>query len=140
MLRYKHLLPEKDISILDEKLSYKCVLLSEMKATASYRNSLCRQLINSGCKYFMAWGTECETWHDSMDTAVLEKSNYDEVPADEMVITTWHDGESIVDVLRFAKIDACKSYTDEPLNELLVLDTSEQNRKAVVQEYFENTR
>jgi hypothetical protein len=84
----------------------------------------------------MAWGLDCSLWDDSVDYANIEKCGDGGIPDDQFVITTWHTGDTLEEVVRFAKIDAISSYTDEPLTNLLVLDLRDEGRAEVIKELF----
>jgi hypothetical protein len=62
-----------------------------------------RWLVASGVRYALAWGRDCEAWHDAIDDAHLEAFDYGEVPDDRLVMTTWHEDEDLEDVFWFAK-------------------------------------
>lgn len=85
----------------------------------------------------MAWGPDCSLWDDSIDLANIEKFKDRAIPDEQFVMTTWHEKETLQEVLRFAKIDAAVSYSNEPLNDLLVLDFSHENRAAFIEEAYD---
>ena len=85
----------------------------------------------------MAWGPDCSLWDDSIDWANIEKFKDRAIPDGQFVITTWHEKETLQEVLRFAKIDAAVSYSNEPLNDLLVLDFSHENRAAFIEAAYD---
>lgn len=78
------------------------VLLGEARAGAIWRNEILEWLQRAGCLYFIAWGEDCETWHDAMDHVHLEAFNYD-VPDDKFMMTTWHARETMKEALWFAR-------------------------------------
>jgi len=57
----------------------------------------------------MAWGKECGSWDTSVDIANLEKFDFNEVPEDHFVTTTWHDDEPLSVIFWFSKHNACHS-------------------------------
>ncbi|MCA9560068.1 MAG: hypothetical protein KC583_16085 [Myxococcales bacterium] len=96
-----------------------------------------RLLVDTGCVYAMAWGLDCSLWDDSIDRANIERFKDREIPDAQFVMTTWHERESIEEVLWFAKVCAAASYSNEPLNDLLVLDFSQQDRAAFIEAAYE---
>jgi hypothetical protein len=38
------------------------------------------------CRYMLAWGNECGTWHGSVDEANLERYDYEDMPDEELVM------------------------------------------------------
>ena len=84
----------------------------------------------------MAWGLDCSLWHDSVDSANIEKFIPNDIPDDQFVMTTWHKGDSLEEVLRFAKFDALLSYDEVPLDKLLVLDFAKVNDEERVNGVF----
>jgi hypothetical protein len=59
----------------------------------------CSRLLDLGCAYFCAWGTESERVHDIMDEMVVGGNP----PASNAgcLMTTWHARESLEDALDF---------------------------------------
>lgn len=115
---------------------FKCVLISELETTDNQKLEVCEWLLNAGCLYLMAWGKECSLWHDHMDEVHITAFNYQDIPGEHLVMTTWHPNESIRDVLRFAKYAATHGCTT--LENLLILDLkncSELSKSARTQKY-----
>jgi hypothetical protein len=113
--------------------AFKCVVLINGPATAEWRETVSRWLVDSGCLYMMAWGEACTLWHDSVDLANLKKFNYGDIPDDQLVMTTSHDRESLEDVFFFAK--HCASH-DVDLTALLILDIGTIGRKFQLKELY----
>lgn len=84
----------------------------------------------------MAWGMRCSDWDDSIDWANTEKFNPNDIPLDQFVVTTWHEDESLEDVLSFAKHDALLSSNEQPLENLLVLDFAEKDDEPQIRELY----
>jgi len=66
--------------------------------------------LSAGMVYFCAWGPECERFHDIVDS-VLENDDkgarrYAGPRSDDVVMTTWHDDESLEEALDFFAICA----------------------------------
>ena len=82
---------------------FKTVVLVEDVVTSDRQAAICRWLVETGCRYIMAWGGECGSWDDSVDLANREKFNFEDIPDEGVVITTWHEDESLKEVFWFAK-------------------------------------
>lgn len=84
-------------------------------------------LIDSGCRYIVCGGVDCEEWHDDADVAFanLEATSDSEVP---FVMTTWHRNESMEDVVFFATY--CTNFDDHDFKFLLVLVVGEASDRA----------
>jgi hypothetical protein len=52
--------------------------------------------------YVVAWGVECEEWHDTVDWTNIEEFEFGEIPDDRFVMTTWHTDEPLSEALWFA--------------------------------------
>jgi hypothetical protein len=95
---------------------------------ASQRHDVATALIESGCRYVVCGGKDCEAWHDDTDMAcaVLEVESSQEIP---FVMTTWHTDESVEDVVFFAF--NLTNFDEHDFRKYLVLmvghDPSEQN-------------
>jgi hypothetical protein len=123
---YLHLLP--DSALPELKLSpFLAILLVEDDVLETWMWDACRWLVAAGCRYALAWGRDGEAWHDAIDDANLEAFDYDDVPPDHVVLSTWHEDEEIEDVFWFAKHRA--SHPDVPLNATLILHIAAAPRK-----------
>src|ERR1700681_2388283 len=69
-----------------------------------------RGLLDAGCIYFCAWGTDCERVHNVFDGECLD--------VDPVIMTTWHSEDSLDDALWFfvysaypddGYLDTCRS-------------------------------
>jgi hypothetical protein len=58
-----------------------------------------RRLLGRGLAYACCWGEDCERWHDAIDVGRLEL--HDDPTVDNVIMTTWHEGESLEDALYF---------------------------------------
>ena len=137
MLIYQFVTPDAPISVPAHLGRYKCLLLIERSVAETLRNEVGLMLVDTGCAYAMAWGLDCSLWEDSIDWANIEQFKDCRIPDDRFVITTSHDTETIQDVLWFAKVCAAVSYTNEPLDDLLVLDFSLENRAESIQAAYD---
>ncbi len=136
MLHYQFV-PDGENVIIPKRLrTFRALVLIERPTENAFRQDVSRLLVDEGCLYMMAWGQDCTLWDDSVDWAVLEKFDYD-VPDQNFVMTTWHDEDTLEEVLRYAKVDATQSYTDAKLEDLLILDFGTEARGAAIEALYE---
>lgn len=102
---YVHLKPGQDPLVLTTTES-KCVVVIEDQVSDAWRNILSTWIVDCGCLYMMAWGKDCSAWDDSVDCAGLEKFDFEDGPPESLVMTTWHENESLEEVFRFSKTHA----------------------------------
>ncbi len=103
------------------------VIVSEVKVSDDWRNSIARWLVDGGCLYAVAWGKECEKWHDAVDWAVLETFDFGDIPDDKFVMTTWHADEPISEALWFA--GNCASHPDVELKQTVLLHIADEAKR-----------
>lgn len=103
------------------------VIVSEVAVSDEWRNSTARWLVAAGCLYAVAWGTECEKWHDAVDWAVLETFDYGDIPDDKFVITTWHADEPLSEALWFA--GNCAFHPNVELGRTVLLHVANEAKK-----------
>ena len=117
--------------------AFRCLILIEREISVDDRNTISRELVDRGCLYAMAWGLDCSLWDDSIDFANIDKFDPEGIPDGQFVMTTWHDGETLEEVLFFARFNSLVSYDGKELSELLVLDMGQGNREAEVRGIYE---
>ena len=103
ILRYLHLTPDSDFPTLEELSPFKAILIIEADVAEMTMWETSRALVAAGCLYVSAWGNQCEAWHDAIDDAFLEATNYEDVAPEQTVTTTWHEDEELGEVFWFAK-------------------------------------
>jgi len=74
--------------------------------TPDRQAAISRWLIDSGCLYVMATGSECSSWDDSVSLANAEACDSRDIPDDRVVITTLHEDEPLKEVFWFSKYSA----------------------------------
>lgn len=97
-----------------------------------WRNEVAAWLVSKGCLYFIAWGIDCEAWHNSVDWAVLENFDFGDIPDERFVMTTWHDKEPLSEVLWFAGNAA--THPDVELKTTLLLHIAPEERCTAIME------
>lgn len=132
-LNYLHLRPNEAPPILVSR-PFRAVMIAELTADQSWRSNVASWLVDSGCLYFIAWGEDCESWHDAVDWAVLEDFNFGDIPDDRLVITTWHDKEPLTEALWFAGNSA--SHPDVDLQETVIVHIAPEDQRAAMLQRF----
>lgn len=60
-------------------------------------DAVVRFLLTSGCTYFVCFGSASETLHDCIDEIIVDCMGDEST----MIMTTWHDDESVSEVVDF---------------------------------------
>jgi hypothetical protein len=102
-VRYLRLEPGADIPPYDGPKPFAAIVVVEADVTHEWQWQVSKWLVDSGCLYMLAWGRECSSWDDSVDYANLETFNYDDIPDERHVMTTWHENETLSEVFDFVK-------------------------------------
>ena len=111
---------------------FKAVMILETDHTAEWRHEISDWLVESGCRYMMAWGRDCSLWNDSVDWSTLAAYGWDvDIVLDDerFVMTTWHTGEPLSEVFWFA--GSCAFHPTLDL-ELILIDVSPEPREAAI--------
>jgi hypothetical protein len=111
--------------------SYVALIWGNISFHANERQEVAKALIDSGCRYVVCGGQDCEAWHDETDMVwamlSVELGQGLEMPA---VMTSWHNNESEEDVVYFAF--NLTNFDEHEFNKYLVLmigsDHSEERR------------
>lgn len=78
------------------------VLACDPTITPKKQADISAELVARDCRYMLAWGRNATSWDDSVDLAIIS-TDPDFNPSEERhVMTTWHDNETIEDVIGFA--------------------------------------
>ena len=125
---YLHLPPDAAPPPSPIPAPFKAVLVLEAPTTPAWRDRIAAWLVERGCLYAMAWGTDCEAWHDAIDEAFIA-AHPDGLPGDDqLIMTTWHDDEPLEELARFAAHDA--THPSGELAAPLVLHIAQAPREA----------
>lgn len=79
------------------------VVIEDDDVSQMWQWDVSRWLVESGCCYMLAWGTECSSWEESVNEANLEAFDYEDVPEDRVVLTTSHEDEELSEAFWFSK-------------------------------------
>jgi hypothetical protein len=82
----------------------------------------------------MAWGADCSSWDDSVDFANIEQFEYEEIPAQSFVMTTWHEKDSLEEVFWYAGF--CADHPNADLKSTLIVHISAQDQRAQMLQRF----
>ncbi len=130
-IQYFQLSPETSLPDIAEMKPFLAILVIEESSTPAWRELVSKWLVKSGCIYMMAWGIDCNEWDTSVDWANIEQFNYGEIPEDELVVTTWHENESLRDVFWQARNSAQHACVE--FSNAVILHISKENKE---QEYL----
>lgn len=118
---------------------FRAVVILDAAYTSEWQDRASEWLVDQGCRYMMAWGPDCSSWDDSVDWAVIG-SGEEDIPDHRFVITSWHENESLEQVMWFAQFWAAFSYDDVPLDDAVLVDVSHQDREAALRQLWESAR
>jgi hypothetical protein len=130
---YLHLIPDHVPPEIGEA-PFLAIMIAEEPVSNAWRNQISSWLIASNCLYFVAWGIECEDWHDCVDWANLEAHDFGDIPDDRFVMTTWHDKESLSEALWFA--GNCASHPDVALDKAVILHVAQHEQRVRILDAF----
>lgn len=136
-LQYLHLPPDKPPPNLTSP-PFRAVIVAEVKVSQDWRNRICEWLLKSGCLYVVAWGLECEVWHDTVDETNLETFDFGNIPDDKFLMTTWHTDEPLSEALWFA--GQCASHPDVELDETVIIHIAAEAREAGMLESYSESQ
>lgn len=124
---YLQLRPEGELPQLDRLAPFIAVLAVDEIVPEMWQWEVSRWLVASGCRYLLAWGKNCDSWAESVDDANLEAFDYEDIPADKVVMTTTHEDEELEEVFWFAKNRA--RHPALALGTTVVLHIAERGRR-----------
>jgi hypothetical protein len=136
-LRYLHLPPDEAPPDLASG-PFRALIVSESEVPQNWRNRICEWLLESGCLYVVAWGVECEVWHDTVDETNLARFDFGDTPDDRFVMTTWHTDEPLSEAMWFAR--HCAFHPDVELDETVIIHIATVGREAGVLETYSESQ
>lgn len=117
---------------------FRAVIVTEVCASEAWRKRVTEWLVKSGCLYAMAWGLDCEAWHDSVDGANLSDFDYGAIPDDRFVMTTWHSKEPLSEAFWFA--GQCAFHPTVELDRTIIVHVSDEPREADMLQTFNDSQ
>ena len=136
-IQYIHLKPEEAPPTLP-RMPFRAVIVTETDATEGWRERIAEWLVESGCLYAVAWGTDCEKWHDSIDGANLREFDYADIPEDRFVMTTWHAKDPIREAFWFA--GQCAFDPTVALKSTIIVHVSREPRQTTMLETYRESQ
>lgn len=103
MFEYLRVTEEGELPVLQISTPYKCIVVIEAEVSVRRQIEISRWLVKTGCMYMMAWGPGCSSWDDSVDLANLEAFDFEDIPDEAYVMTTWHESETLHEVFEFSR-------------------------------------
>lgn len=125
---YVRIAPGETLPNIAQHAPLKAVVVLQSEYPNDWQNEVSDWLVQSGCRYMMAWGPNCTTWDDSVDWADMRARNYEDDDS-AFVMTTWHDKESLESVFWYARFCAMFSYDDVELPETVIVDVSQTDHQ-----------
>ncbi len=92
---YFQLKPGEALPDISAFKPFLAAMVIQESVTQEWRDLVSQWLVKSGCLYMLAWGTECEKWHDAVDWANIAQFDHGDIPEDELVMTSWHEGQAL---------------------------------------------
>ena len=74
------------------------LLILESIVIDEWRIQVCEWLARGGCRYFVAWGQDCEEWQGTMGAAAGAPGG----DAENLIITTAHMDETLAETMWFS--------------------------------------
>ncbi|WNO08453.1 hypothetical protein [Teredinibacter sp. KSP-S5-2] len=115
---------------------FKCVVVIDQEVAPEWQAKVSDWLCESGCLYMMAWGINCNSWDDSVDSSNILQFEGKEIPDESFVATTWHAEELLSEVLWFSKHSAFHLSCD--LQNTVILHISVESKRDEISQEYEN--
>ena len=94
------------------------------------QKDLSERIIASRCRYAVCFGFECSSWDGSIDYAFIFSDPNLSPPDERFVMTTWHEDESIEDVVEYLRFNTVfDEFVPKRFLVLFVGDDSELRRR-----------
>ena len=120
---YIHLLPESEMPRLPFATPFRAVVIIEEKPSVEWQYRVSRWLVEHKCLYMMAWGIDATTWDDSVDEENIARFNYEDIPDEHFVMTTWHDDQTLDEVFWFC--GNCAEHSTVEIQETIFIHIAE---------------
>lgn len=72
---------------------YPALVWAARRTTPAQKRRLAAALVETGCRYVVCGGAECEAWEEAADDAYLDQDLPDPESTDRLVLTTSHPRE-----------------------------------------------
>lgn len=127
-MKYIQINAQSELPSLEYLSPFKCLVVVSENISQERQSEISNWLVKSGCFVMCAWGKNCSSWDDSVDFANIEQFNYEPIPPESFVLTTWHENESLEEVMFFIKHIA--AHESHHLENVVLLNISSENRSA----------
>jgi hypothetical protein len=97
-VEYLRILEGEPLPDVREYAPFRAVVVIDAAFSQAWQAEVSAWLVESGCLYMMAWGSDCSSWDESVDYANRDQFDDGEIPDEHFVMTTWHDGQTLDDV------------------------------------------
>lgn len=131
---YVHLRPGDPMPPCPLPGPFAAVVIIEAEVADAWRNLLSEWLVQKGCLSMMAWGRDCVLWDDSVDWANLAMFDFEDIPESHFVRTTWHERDTLEDVLWQSQYVATHDYM--PDQRVILIDIGERARSREILALF----
>jgi hypothetical protein len=128
-MRYLRLQPNSQLLPYEGVQPFGAIVAIEVEVTSEWRWQVSKWLVEHGCLNMLAWGHDCSHWDDSVDYANLEAFSYGDIPDERRVMTTWHEGESLSEVMNFAKHNMIAMSDNVEIRETVLLHISDTDKQ-----------
>lgn len=128
-MRYLRLLPNSELPPYEGVRPFGAIVAIETEVTGEWQRKVSKWLVDSGCLFMLAGGLDCSSWDDSVDYANLEAFDYGDIPDERSVMTTWHENQSLSDVMNFAKHNMRPMSEKVELKETVLLHISPTDKR-----------
>ncbi|MBL4786889.1 MAG: hypothetical protein JKY49_15860 [Cohaesibacteraceae bacterium] len=132
MIKYVSLIDQGDLPKLGDLKSFTCIILIGESTPVAHQLEICKWLVDSGCKWIMAFGQDCEIWHDTSCSVVADMTS--DTTAGQNIMTTSHRDQTIDEVLALAKLSMQK------FDNILMLDVGEDGNQDMLQTLFDEAQ
>jgi len=127
VIKYLLLPPDAALPDMSALNPFRSIVVLEETVTPEWQSKVSSWLVQSGCLYMMAWGKNCTSWDDSVDMANLERFDFQAMPEENRVMTTWHERESLLEVFWFAK--NCAVHPIVEMSNILLLHIANKEKE-----------
>ncbi len=137
---YLRMVPGDPLPDLADYAPFSAVVILSSEYPTDWRTEVNRWLLKNGCRYVMAWGPDCEAWHDNVDGVNLECHPFGDIPDDRFVMTTWHDNDTLEKLLWYGQFCGNLSYDGVELNDTILLDVGSVDRRSEMLTLWEQSQ
>jgi len=128
---YLHIPPGTDLPAMQDASPFTAILVADDEVAQMWQWEASRWLVESGCRYLLAWGKDCAAWEEAVQEANQETFDYEDIPEERLVLTTAHEDEDLEEVFWFAKHRA--AHPALSLNRTLIVHVAQQPRQEEIE-------